>query len=128
MSASRTLPLALALAVAVPLLLSACATPAQDPSPVASEEADPGFAPAPPPPALEDEGIKEEPPVCNPDAGQWAVGQLADEALVEKVRIDTQSERVRVIKPGMMVTMDYRLDRVNIEVDADNRVTVVRCG
>lgn len=106
--------------------LSACATPPAEDPPAAD---DPAFAAAPPPPALEDEGIREKPPVlCNPKAGQWAVGQLADEALVEKVRADTRSERVRVIKPGMMVTMDYREDRVNIEVDADNRVTVVRCG
>ena len=127
MNPSRTLPLWLALACALPV--AACATPAQDPAPTAAEEADPGFAPAPPPPALEDEGIREEPPVsCNQEAGQWAVGQIADEALVEKVQADTQSRRVRVIKPGMMVTMDYREDRVNIEVDADNRVTVVRCG
>jgi hypothetical protein len=35
---------------------------------------------------------------------------------------------VRVIKPGMMVTMDYREDRVNLDVDDDNRVLNVRCG
>lgn len=117
------------LALASLLALSACATPPQDPP--AAEESDAGasFAPAPPPPALEDEGIRETPPViCNEEAGQWAVGQLADEALVEKVRTDTQSKQVRVIKPGMMVTMDYREDRVNIDVDEENRVTAVRCG
>ena len=106
--------------------LSACATPPPEAAPA---EEDPAFAPAPPPPAMQDEGIREEPPViCNEQAGQWAVGQVADEALVAKVQADTQSKRVRVIKPGMMVTMDYREDRVNIEVDEDNRVTVVRCG
>ena len=127
MSAFRPLPLLLALACTLPL--AACATPAQDPAPAAPEAADADFAPAPPPPALEDEGIREEPLVsCNQEAGQWAVGQIADEALVAKVQADTRSSRVRVIKPGMMVTMDYREDRVNIEVDADNRVTVVRCG
>lgn len=119
------------LALASLLALSACATPTQDP-PVADQaaaDAGAGFAPAPPPPALEDEGIREKPPViCNEEAGQWAVGQLADEALVEKVRTDTQSKQVRVIKPGMMVTMDYREDRVNIDVDEENRVTAVRCG
>lgn len=114
------------LALASLLALSACATPPQDPPP--AEEGDTAFAPAPPPPALEDEGIRETPPViCNAQAGQWAVGQVADEALVEKVQIDTQSKLVRVIKPGMMVTMDYREDRVNIDVDENNVVTAVRC-
>ncbi|MDY0022109.1 I78 family peptidase inhibitor [Arenimonas caeni] len=106
--------------------LAACATPPSESTPAGE---DPAFAPAPPPPAMVDEGIREDPPViCNQEAGQWAVGQVADEALVEKVRTDTQSQRVRVIKPGMMVTMDHREDRVNIEVDDENRVTVVRCG
>ena len=59
--------------------LSACATPPAEDPPAAD---DPAFAAAPPPPAMEDEGLREKPPVlCNPKAGQWAVGQLADEAL-----------------------------------------------
>ena len=71
----------------------------------------------------------EEPPMtCQADKGQWAMGQLADEALVAKVQADTTSDRLRVIKPGMAVTMDYREDRLNLEVDADNRVISVRCG
>ena len=37
------------------------------------------------------------------------------------------SQDVRVIEYGMAVTMDYREDRVNLDVDADNRVTGVRC-
>jgi hypothetical protein len=64
---------------------------------------------------------------CQADKGQWAIGQIADEALVAKVKADTTSERVRVIRPGMAVTMDYREDRVNLDVDADNRVLAVRC-
>lgn len=116
----------LGLVLASLFALSACATPPPEAAPEAAAAEDaPEFAPAPPPPEMEDEGML---PKCNAEAGQWAVGQLADEALVAKVQADTQSSRLRVIKPGMMVTMDYREDRVNIEVDADNRVTVVRCG
>jgi hypothetical protein len=65
---------------------------------------------------------------CDAGKGQWAVGQLADEALVAKVKADTGSDRYRVIPPDTAVTMDYREDRVNIETDADNRVIAVRCG
>jgi hypothetical protein len=64
---------------------------------------------------------------CEAEKGLWAVGKIADEALVAKVMADTGSTQVRVIKPGMMVTMDYREDRVNLDVDADNRVLSVRC-
>lgn len=65
---------------------------------------------------------------CDAEKGQWAIGQLADEALVAKVKADTGSDRYRVIPPDTAVTMDYREDRVNIETDADNRVIAVRCG
>ena len=109
------------LALSMLLAATACATPdnsASTPSASAPVAADTAPAPAP----------EEEPAMtCQADKGQWAIGQIADEALVAKVKADTTSERVRVIRPGMAVTMDYREDRVNLDVDADNRVTAVRC-
>lgn len=108
--------------------LSACATPASQEPPPEEESAD-GFAPAPPPPGMDEPGQAEESAMtCNADPGQWAVGKVADDALVAKVKADTGSDRIRVIRPGMMVTMDYREDRVNLDVDDDNRVLTVRCG
>ena len=65
---------------------------------------------------------------CDAKQTAWAKGQLADEALVERIRTETHSKGVRVIKPGMAVTMDYREDRVNIDVDDKGRVLRVRCG
>lgn len=118
-------PFRLALALAGLLSLSACATPASEP---AAGEPAPEFAPAPPPPPMEAPAPEEPAMTCNEKAGQWAVGQLADEALVAKVKADTGSDRIRVIRPGMAVTMDWREDRVNLDVDADNRVLAVRCG
>lgn len=118
----------LALALASLLALGACATPSNEPTPAAEGSPD-GFAEAPPPPAINEPAQTEEPAMtCNPKPGQWAVGKVADDALVAKVKADTGSDRVRVIRPGMMVTMDYREDRVNLDVDADNRVLNVRCG
>jgi len=35
---------------------------------------------------------------------------------------------VRVIKPGMAVTMDYRSDRLNVELDDVNTIKALRCG
>jgi hypothetical protein len=91
------------------LALSACASPPAETTAT--------------PPATE-----ETPMSCQAEKGQWAVGKIATDELVAKVKADTTSDRYRVIAPGMMVTMDYREDRVNIDVDADNRVTAVRCG
>lgn len=124
----------LSMALAALFAVSACATPSQEPPP-ASDSADSadGFAAAPPPPPMQDpaanQDVAEEAAMtCEDKPGKWAVGEIADDALVAKVKADTGSERVRVIRPGMMVTMDYREDRVNLEVDADNRVLTVRCG
>jgi hypothetical protein len=35
---------------------------------------------------------------------------------------------MRLLRPGMAVTMDYRPDRLNIEVDRAGRVVRVFCG
>ena len=35
---------------------------------------------------------------------------------------------VRVIRPGDAVTMDYRQDRLNIELDADGKIVRFNCG
>ena len=35
---------------------------------------------------------------------------------------------IRVIRPGDMVTKDYRTDRLNVELDEDDVVTRVYCG
>jgi hypothetical protein len=44
--------------------------------------------------------------------------------------VDTESlaERVRVISPGDMVTMDHRPDRLNIDLDASGIIVALRCG
>lgn len=35
---------------------------------------------------------------------------------------------VRMIRPGDAVTMDYRADRLNFELDAEDRIDRVYCG
>jgi hypothetical protein len=113
----------LLLAVVAAFALGACAPVADTPAPDKSVPMPPKppVAVAPPPP--EDPTMK-----CDATNMEWARGQLADAALVQRIRTETRSKAMRVIKPGMMVTMDYREDRVNIDVDANNRVVKVRCG
>lgn len=116
----RTLPLALSTLAA--LLLAACATPASD--------ADAGNAAGPDAPVSTPASPAPEAPVmtCDADKVQWTLGQVADEALVAKAKMQAGAERMRVIKPGMAVTMDYREDRLSLDVDADNKVTRAHCG
>ncbi len=114
----RILPPALSI-VAV-LLTAACATPPADAGADASQDASVATpaSPAPEAPAMS----------CSADKVQWTLGQVADEALVAKAKVQAGVERMRVIKPGMAVTMDYREDRLNLDVDADNKVTRAYCG
>ena len=55
--------------------------------------------------------------------GQEATQRLGTEAL----RL-SNSRTIRWIRPGDAVTMEYRLDRLNILLDASNRVTSFNCG
>lgn len=55
--------------------------------------------------------------------GQTAITQLGAEAM----RM-ANARTIRWIRPGDAVTMDYRSDRLNIDIDAQNRVTGFRCG
>lgn len=110
------------------LLLAACAGKA------APEGGDSPTADGPPPPPLdivaERPGRTPEEPAmaCQAKTLTWTIGQLADEALVARAKAEAGADRVRVIKPGMAVTMDYREDRLNLDVDAEGKVVAARCG
>ena len=41
---------------------------------------------------------------------------------------DSRTAPVRVLPPGSAVTMDYREDRLNVDLDADGRVLRAYCG
>ena len=107
---TRIAPLVAVLA----LSLSAC-----------SSAAPPMSDPMPPPASTPDPDAS----ACNADAARAdAVGKMADAATVDRARAQSGARFARVIKPGMMVTMEYNGERLNIDVDASNRITNVRCG
>ena len=65
---------------------------------------------------------------CDAKAAEQYIGQVLDEALSERAKAATGARGVRVIRPGMAVTMDYRAGRLNIEVDKAGRIVKVHCG
>ena len=69
-----------------------------------------------------------EPPVATENACgaaelQGLVGQPASVLQTMKFALET-----RVIRPGTAVTMDYRPDRLNIDIDAGERIARVYCS
>ena len=65
---------------------------------------------------------------CDASKASWAIGRAATADVVERVRIETTSQAVRVIKPGQAVTMDFSAARVNISVNDRNAITGITCG
>lgn len=65
-----------------------------------------------------------QPESCGAEGLQGLVGQTEAVLAAMTFRAGT----VRVIRPGMAVTMDYRGDRLNIELDSAGRIQRVYCG
>ena len=65
---------------------------------------------------------------CSAEQAQRFVGRTADEDTVQAAISASGAKTARVIKPDMMVTMDYRGDRLNIRVDAAGKIIEIACG
>lgn len=65
---------------------------------------------------------------CQADPGQRYVGQVASDEVVAQAKAATGADSVRVLKPGMMVTMEYSDSRLNLRVDEHGTILAVTCG
>lgn len=81
----------------------------------------PQIAEAPPPPVF----AAEE---CDAQAAQFAVGQDYTPALGEQVRARAHAERLRALRPGDMVTMEFNARRLSLDIDAQGKIVAARCG
>ena len=69
-----------------------------------------------------------KPGLCNASTLEWTIGQVADQALVTRAHRESGAKLVRVLVPGQMVTMEYSDMRLNLYVDAANKVTRYSCS
>lgn len=106
-------PLLFLLGCALPL--TACSTPPKG-------STDPAVVD--PVPQVADGGTMK----CNPDVLDQFNGKVANEALVKQAVAKSGAKHARVVKPGMAVTMDFREDRLTINVDAQNRIERIGCN
>lgn len=94
------------LTAAAAMLLSACATPL--PKPVH------------PPGGSADE--------CGTSKVGAYLGRKASEQTTAAIRAAIGHDRIRVIRPGTAVTMDYRADRLNVDVGEKGRIRRLYCS
>jgi hypothetical protein len=91
-----------------PLLLAACAT-APVPATIPVHGETPGHE-------------------CNGDATDQFIGQSVSSGFGDAVLRATHAAILRWAAPGVMLTMDFRADRVTVWYGPDNKVTKVHCG
>jgi hypothetical protein len=95
------------------LTLAACA-------PIAAQD--------PPPQDPTPAGPEQATAACNAEAAQSFVGRMPGDATVRAAQTASGADSVRVIPHDGMVTLDYREDRLNLQLDESGRIAVVSCG
>ena len=90
----------------VPIALAACATTAPQPPVVGSGS---GY-------------------VCHAFPERDFVGRVASSEVGAELLRASGANVIRWVQPGMMVTMDYREDRLTVRLDASNRIVSASCG
>lgn len=60
---------------------------------------------------------------CGASGFAGLVGQSGE--IAEMLELE---QTTRVIRPGTIVTRDYRLDRINFDIDDEGTITRVYCG
>ena len=98
------------LIVIIPVMLAACST-----------------APAAPP---ADPPIHGETPghTCTTEGSAQFIGQTRSDAVGASIKRVSNAAVLRWAPPGVMLTMDYRADRVTVWLDSSNRITQIKCG
>lgn len=66
--------------------------------------------------------------ICRAERTASLVGQRFDTKLEARARAQTGAAAIRLVRPGEMVTMDFRADRLTLRLDAEGVVTGASCG
>jgi hypothetical protein len=65
---------------------------------------------------------------CDPQRVRFAVGARYSDELGRRALARAQAASLRVTRPGEVHTMEFRADRLTVDVDRKGRVRGVRCG
>ena len=65
---------------------------------------------------------------CKADGTEQFVGQTRSDQVGAEIKRVSNAAVLRWAPPGVMLTMDYREDRVTVWLDAANKITKIKCG
>ncbi|MFJ4433373.1 I78 family peptidase inhibitor [Pseudomonas sp. NPDC089395] len=65
---------------------------------------------------------------CEASGAEFAIGKQGSADLLEQARKASGSQMARILKPHDVVTLEYRSERLNLNVDERGVVTRVNCG
>jgi hypothetical protein len=65
---------------------------------------------------------------CDASRVQWAVGQRASDALLERARVEANARSARFLRPDQPVTMEFLASRLNLGLNETDVVRSVTCG
>ena len=66
--------------------------------------------------------------VCNAAAVANYAGQVATAEVAVALVAKSRAAVLRWAPPGVMLTMDYRSDRLTVRLSADNHILALNCG
>jgi hypothetical protein len=104
----------------LPAMLAACATASPPPAP-----AEP--VPDTPQQPVSVHGVTPG-HTCRTQGTENFVGQTADSSSGPAILRASSAAVLRWAPPGVMLTMDYREDRVTVFLGSDNKITAIKCG
>ncbi|NQD74356.1 I78 family peptidase inhibitor [Pseudomonas sp. CM27] len=65
---------------------------------------------------------------CEASGADFAIGKQGSAELLEQARKASGSQMARILKPHDVVTLEYRSERLNLNVNEQGTVTRVNCG
>jgi hypothetical protein len=106
--------------------------------PAPGEPAPADSAPAETPPSASTPAAPADVPVadeagaeadgCNAEPVQNLVGEVYTPELGEQARVTAGARVERALRPGQIVTMEFRGDRLSFTLDEKGRISQVNCG
>ena len=65
---------------------------------------------------------------CQASGSEYFIGQAASSDIGAAILRETHAAVLRWAPPGVMLTMDYREDRVTVRLGPDRKITALNCG